>query len=55
MGRFSKDKVTAMTIARANKKKIDLTNERAANCLPEIAFSPFRALSRPQQAFPFCC
>jgi len=29
-----------------------LTNGRAVNWAPEVAFSPFRALSRRQQTFP---
>ena len=39
---------------RANKKT-GLTNGRAANCTPEVEFSPFRALSRRQMTFPFRC
>ena len=34
---------------------IGLTNGRAANWAPEVEFSPFRALSRRQMTFPFCC
>ena len=30
-------------------------SNRTANWVPEVAFSPFRVLSRRQQTFPFCC
>ena len=40
--------------ARANQTT-GLTNGRATNCTPEVEFSPFRALSRRQMTFPFCC
>ena len=32
-----------------------LTNGRATNWASEVEFSPFRALSRRQMTFPFCC
>ena len=32
-----------------------LTNGRAANWAPEVAFGPFRALSSRQLTFSFCC
>ena len=32
-----------------------LTNGRAANWAPEVAFSPFRAFSCRHLTFPFCC
>ena len=35
--------------------KMGLTNGRAANWAPEVEFSIFRALSRSQLTFPFCC
>ena len=34
-----------VTIAQEDPLKTDLTNDRAANWVPEVAFSPFRALS----------
>ena len=43
-----------LTTARANQTT-GLTNGRAANWVPEVEFSPFRALSRRQMTFPFCC
>ena len=43
-----------MTTARANQTT-GLANGRAANWAPEVEFSPFRALSRRQMTFPFCC
>ena len=43
-----------LTTARANRTG-GLTNGRAANWAPEVAFSPFRALSCRQLTFPFCC
>ena len=43
-----------LTTARA-KQTTGLTNGRAANWVPEVEFSPFRALSRRQMTFPFCC
>ena len=43
-----------MTTARANLTS-DLTNGRAANWVPEVVFSPFRALSRRQPKFPSRC
>ena len=39
-----------LTTARANQT-ISLTNDWA----PEVEFSPYRALSRRQMTFPFCC
>ena len=39
-------------MARANQTT-GVPNGRAANWAPEVAFSPFRALSRPQLTFPF--
>ena len=32
-----------------------MTNGEAANWAPEVELSPFRALSRRQMTFPFCC
>ena len=32
-----------------------LTNDRAANWAPEVAFSPLLARSRRQMTFQFCC
>ena len=43
-----------LTTARANQTT-GLTNGRAANWVPEVESSPFRALSRRQITFPFCC
>ena len=43
-----------MTTARANQTT-GLTNGRVVNWAPEVEFSPFRALSRRQMTFPFCC
>ena len=43
-----------LTTARANETT-GLANRRAANWAPEVEFSPFRALSRRQMTFPFCC
>ena len=43
-----------VTTARANQTTT-LTNRRAANWAPEVAFSPFRTLSRRQLTFPFFC
>ena len=43
-----------MTTTRPNQTT-GLTNGRAANWVPEVAFSPFRVLSRRQLTFPFCC
>ena len=43
-----------MTTASANHTT-GLTNDRVANWAPEVEFSPFRALSRRQMMFPFCC
>ena len=43
-----------LTTARANQTT-GLTNGRARNWEPEVEFSPFRALSRRQMTFPFCC
>ena len=43
-----------LTTAYANQST-GLTNGRAANWAPEVEFSPFRALSRRQMTFPFCC
>ena len=43
-----------LTTARANQTT-GLANGRAANWEPEVVFSPFRALSRLQLTFPFCC
>ena len=43
-----------LTTARANQTTA-LTNGCAGNWTPEIEFSPFRALSRRQMTFPFCC
>ena len=43
-----------LTTARANQTT-GLTNGRGANWAPEIEFSPFRALSRRQMTFAFCC
>ena len=48
------DYATAVTTARANQKA-GLANGRAAKWEPEIVISPFRALSRCQLTFPFCC
>ena len=41
-----------LTTARANQTT-GLTNDRAANWAPKVAFSPFRALSRRQLTFLF--
>ena len=35
--------------------QVDQWPSEAANCTPEVAFSPFRALFRRQLTFPFCC
>ena len=43
-----------LTTARANQTT-GLTNGGTANWAPEVEFSPFRALSRCQITFPFCC
>ena len=43
-----------LTTARANQTT-GLTNGTAANWAPEVDFSPYRALSRRQMTFPFCC
>ena len=43
-----------VTTAHANQTT-GLTNGRAANWAPEVAFSPFRALSRRRLTFSFCC
>ena len=43
-----------LTTARANQTT-GLTNRRAANWAPEVAFSPFRALSCRHLTFLFCC
>ena len=43
-----------LTTVRADQTT-GLTNGRAANCAPEVVFSPFRALSRRQLTFPSCC
>ena len=43
-----------LTTARANQTT-GVTNGRAVNWAPEVAFSPFRALSRPQLTFPIRC
>ena len=43
-----------LTTARANQTT-GLTNGTAANWAPEVEFSPYRALSRRQMTFPFCC
>ena len=40
--------------ARANQTT-GLTNGKAVNWSQEVEFSPFRALSRRQLTFPFCC
>ena len=43
-----------LTTAHANQT-IGLTNDRAANCAPEVTFSPLGARSSPQLTFPFGC
>ena len=43
-----------LTTARANQTT-GLTNGRGANWTPTFEFSPFRALSRRQMTFLFCC
>ena len=43
-----------LTTARANQTT-GLTNGRATNWAPEVEFSRFRALSRRQMTFAFCC
>ena len=43
-----------LTTTRANQTT-GLTNGRATNWAPEVEFSPFRALSRRQMTYPFCC
>ena len=43
-----------LTTARANQTT-GLTNGKATNWAPEVEFSRFRALSRRQMTFPFCC
>ena len=43
-----------LTTARVNQTT-GLANGRAANWAPEVEISPFRALSRRQMTFPFCC
>ena len=42
------------TTARANHTT-GLTNGRATDWAPEVEFSRFRALSRRQMTFAFCC
>ena len=42
-----------LTTTRPNQTT-GLTNDRAANWVPEVVFSPFRALSRRQLTSPFC-
>ena len=45
-----------MATARTNQNQTTgLTNGRAENWAPEAEFTPFRALSRCQMKFPFCC
>ena len=39
----------------ARNQTTSLTNGRAPNWVPEVEFSPFRALSRRQMTFSFCC
>ena len=41
-------------MARANQTS-GLTNGRATNWAPEVEFSGFRALSRREMTFAFCC
>ena len=41
--------------SKSNNWLDQLTNGRAANWAPEVEFSPFRALSRRQMTFTFCC
>ena len=43
-----------LTTARTNQTTA-LTNGRATNWAPEVEFSRFRALSRRQMTFAFCC
>jgi len=43
-----------LTTARANQTT-GLTNGRAANWVPVVEFSPFRALTRRQMTFPSGC
>ena len=54
LDRFSKDNAAAVTTARADQSN-SLTNGRAANWAPEVAFSFFPALYHRQQTSPFCC
>ena len=42
------------TTALANQTT-GLTSGLATNWAPEVAFSPFRVISRRQMTFPFCC
>ena len=48
------DRERQLTTARANQSN-GLTNGRATNWAPEVKFGRFRALSRRQMTFPFCC
>ena len=43
-----------LTTVRTNQTT-GLTSGRAADCAPEVAFSPFRALYHHQQMFLCCC
>ena len=43
-----------LTTVRADQTA-GLTNGKAAKWAPEVEFSTYRALSRRQTTFPFCC
>ena len=51
---LARERKRQLTTARANQTT-GVINGRAANWAPEVAFSPFRAISRPQLTFPFRC
>ena len=56
MAELATERKPQFTTASANQTT-GLTNGRAANWAPEVAFSPFRALfpSSTEMTFPFCC
>ena len=51
---LARERKRQLTTARANQTT-GVINGRAVNWAPEVAFSPFRALSRPQLTFRFRC
>ena len=42
-------------LATEKNQTTGLTNGRVTNWVPEVMFSPFDALSRPQLTLLFCC